>query len=45
MERISGPYKGYFIAAYTVQAGPTFVGYAKVCEQNPRACGPTRKKN
>ena len=37
MERISGPYKGYFIAAYTVQAGPghTFVAYAKVCEQEP----------
>jgi hypothetical protein len=37
MERISGPYKGYFIAAYTVQAGPTFVGYAKVCEQEPES--------
>ena len=37
MERISGPYKGYFIAAYTVQAGATFVGYAKVCEQEPES--------
>jgi hypothetical protein len=37
MERISGPYKGYFIAAYTVQAGPTFVGYAKVCVQEPES--------
>lgn len=35
MERISGPYKGYFIAAYTVEAGPSFVGYAKVCVQEP----------
>ena len=35
MERISGPYKGYFIAAYTVQAGPTFDGYAKVCATEP----------
>jgi hypothetical protein len=37
MERISGPYKGYFIAAYTVQAGTTFVGYAKVCTQEPES--------
>jgi hypothetical protein len=37
MERISGPYKGYFIAAYTVEAGPTFVGYAKVCMQEPES--------
>ena len=37
MERISGPYKGYFIAAYTVQAGPTFVGYAKVCAKEPES--------
>ncbi len=35
MERISGPYKGYFIAAYTVEAGPRFVGYAKVCVEEP----------
>ena len=37
MERVSGPYKGYFIAAYTVQAGPTFVGYAKVCAHEPES--------
>ena len=35
MERISGPYKGYFIAAYTVAAGNNFVGYAKVCAEAP----------
>ena len=35
MERISGPYKGYFIAAYTVEAGKQFVGYAKVCAEEP----------
>ena len=35
MERISGPYKGYFIAAYTVEAGGQFVGYAKVCAEEP----------
>jgi hypothetical protein len=36
MERVSGPYKGYFIAAYTVEAGGQFVGYAKVCVEEPR---------
>jgi hypothetical protein len=35
MERISGPYKGYFIAAYSVEAGTRFVGYAKVCAEEP----------
>lgn len=35
MERISGPYKGYFIAAYTVAADNAFVGYAKVCMEEP----------
>jgi len=36
MERISGPYKGYFIAAYTVGSEPNFVGYAKVCTTEPQ---------
>lgn len=35
MERISGPYKGYYIAAYTVGSGPYFVGYAKICISEP----------
>ena len=35
MERISGPYKGYFIAAYSIEAGKQFVGYAKVCAEEP----------
>jgi hypothetical protein len=35
MERISGPYKGYFIAAYTVGNEPNFVGYAKICITEP----------
>ena len=35
MERISGPYKGYFIAAYSVPAGSLHVGYAKVCVLRP----------
>lgn len=37
MERISGPYKGYFIAAYTVEAGAYYVGYAKVCLDEPES--------
>lgn len=35
VERISGPYKGYFIAAYTVETDAQFVGYAKVCVEEP----------
>jgi hypothetical protein len=35
MERISGPYKGYFIAAYTVGDGQIFAGYAKICMAEP----------
>jgi hypothetical protein len=35
MERISGPYKGYFIAAYSVPAGSLHIGYAKVCVARP----------
>lgn len=37
MERISGPNKGYFIAAYAVEAGDQFIGYAKVCVQEPES--------
>jgi len=35
MERISGPYKGFFLAAYTVETDDQFVGYAKVCTEEP----------
>ena len=35
MERISGPYKGYYIAAYTVGDSHNFVGYAKICVTEP----------
>jgi hypothetical protein len=35
MERISGPYKGFYIAAYTVENESGFVGYAKVCVVEP----------
>src|SRR5438270_12843801 len=37
MERISGPYKGYYIAAYCVPAGSLYVGYAKVCLERPQS--------
>jgi hypothetical protein len=36
MERVSG-YKGYFIAAYSVEAGSAYVGYAKVCAEEPES--------
>ncbi|MES3003925.1 MAG: hypothetical protein V4787_24760 [Pseudomonadota bacterium] len=35
MERISGPYKGYYIAAYTVGNRGHITGYAKVCIDPP----------
>ena len=35
MERITGPYKGFFIAAYTVENDSGHVGYAKVCLMEP----------
>lgn len=35
MERISGPYMGYYIAAYSVEAARGHVGYAKVCAEEP----------
>lgn len=35
MERITGPYMGFFIAAYTVENDTGHVGYAKVCPLEP----------
>jgi len=35
MERISGPDKEHFIAAYTVDTGHGHVGYAKICLRLP----------
>jgi hypothetical protein len=35
MERISGPFKGFFIAAYSIVTGEEYVGYAKVCREQP----------
>ncbi|MGE0329989.1 MAG: hypothetical protein AB7P37_04795 [Ramlibacter sp.] len=35
MERITGPFKGYFIAAYTVESGDEFIGFAKICIAKP----------
>ena len=37
MHRITGPYRGYFVAAYTVQAKGGFVGYGKACVTRPAA--------
>lgn len=35
MERITGPYMGRFIAAYTVESENFFDGYAKICVAEP----------
>lgn len=38
MERISGPYNGFYIASYAGESGgpiPTFFAYAKVCRGKP----------
>jgi len=37
MERITGPYKGFFLAAYTVENASGYVGYAKVCILRPES--------
>jgi hypothetical protein len=37
MHRISGPYRGYFVAAYTVAVRGGFIGYGKACAARPRA--------
>ena len=35
MERITGPYKGFYLAAYTVESESGFIGYAKICPVEP----------
>jgi hypothetical protein len=37
LERIEGPFKGYYVAAYAGPAGPRggYVSYAKVCRSRP----------
>jgi hypothetical protein len=35
MHRITGPYRGYFVAAYTVQSKGGFVGYGKASVTRP----------
>jgi hypothetical protein len=37
MHRISGPYRGYFVAAYTVEARGGFVGYGMACITRPQS--------
>lgn len=38
MERISGPYHGFYIASYACETGAPgerYLGYAKVCRRRP----------
>ncbi|MBC5763549.1 hypothetical protein [Ramlibacter albus] len=35
MHRISGPYRGYFVAAYTMEVRGGFVGYGEASESRP----------
>ncbi len=35
MHRVTGPYRGYFVAAYTVSTKGGFVGYGKACVTRP----------
>jgi hypothetical protein len=36
MERISGPFNGFYIASYASEsAGPSFFAYAKICRGKP----------
>jgi hypothetical protein len=38
MHRITGPYRGYFVAAYTVKAkAGGYAGYGKACVERPTA--------
>ena len=37
MHRITGPYRGYFVAAYTVHSKAGYVGYGKACVTRPSA--------
>ena len=39
MHRISGPYRGYFVAAYTVGAKGGFVAYGRACINRPTTAG------
>lgn len=36
LERISGPYAGFYVAAYAVECSGTFYGYAKICVIQPQ---------
>lgn len=35
LERISGPYAGFYVAAYAVECSGAFYGYAKICVVQP----------
>lgn len=36
IERITGPFNGFYVAAYAVECAGGFVGYAKICMGEPR---------
>lgn len=35
MERITGPFLGHYVAAYAVKTEAGYVGYAKICSEQP----------
>jgi hypothetical protein len=39
MERITGPYHGFYIASYACETGAAerYLGYAKVCRRRPES--------
>lgn len=46
LERISGPYLGYYLAAYSVSTEEGYLGFAKICPDKPSdvwACSATDK--
>lgn len=35
IERVTGPFQGYFLASYAVKSNGAFVGYSKICPARP----------
>lgn len=35
LERVSGPYQGFFLASYSVRCDLAYVGYTKICRTQP----------
>jgi hypothetical protein len=36
MERISGPFLGYYLAAYAIASDEGYLGFAKICPDKPQ---------